>query len=413
MSRIRIATFNAENLFTRPDFVNGGTRPSDRRIGMVAFPDKAELRLAQRIAEATLSRIERQLTAQVVLDADADFIALQEVDDAAALTLFRDEFVHPSLVSRLGRALQGQIAAVLEEADARFASSPAREKEGWLARTLDRHRQAISAGLFYNHAAVIPGNDRRGIDIAFLSRLEPRSVISHAQTSFREFGLWNAEIAAQLEQDWRNNGAQGAPPDGREPVFRRDVVAVELEVAGKPLTIFNCHLKSNANGGRDKAFPIREAEVKALFAIVLRYFPDPARGNWVICGDLNDYIEIDGSPRMINLKTGLPYRSALEPLLSPEGLGAFDVNQWIADPTDRWTSYFPLEDIFSQLDHILISPALRAANEGRPEPERRPRILRQGLPWAIGRGPTRYPGVGLHDPKASDHAAIVVDLLLP
>ena len=88
MNRIRIATFNTENLFTRPEFLNFGGRPSDRRIGMVEFRDAEELRQARRISEATLSRIERQLTAQVILDADADFVALQEVDDRAALELF-------------------------------------------------------------------------------------------------------------------------------------------------------------------------------------------------------------------------------------------------------------------------------------------------------------------------------------
>ncbi|CAN1544495.1 Endonuclease/exonuclease/phosphatase [Rhabdaerophilaceae bacterium] len=412
---IRVATFNAANLFSRPDFLKGGGRPSDRRVGMVEFQDKTEQRLARRISEATLTLIERQLTAQVVLDADADFIALQEIDDLAALTLFRDDFVHPSLVPRMARALQVILPAVHREADQLFglAASPARDE--WLAKAMDAHRKTVSERLFYNQAEVIEGNDRRGIDLGFLSRLAPTAVVSHAHVTFDDVGLWSGEVAAALVSDWRQRGEQGPMPDGRTRVFRRDCVMVELEVDGSPLTIFNCHFKSNASGGRDKAYPLREAEVRVLVSILRRRFPNPADGNWIICGDLNDYVDVDGMPAMFNLKTGLAYRSALKPLLAPqpEGLGAFDVNQWIADPTDRWTSYFPLEDIYSQLDHILISPALFAANVDRPTNERQPRVLRRGLPWSVERAPPRYPGVGLHDPKASDHAAIAIDLEIP
>ncbi|MGL5446614.1 MAG: endonuclease/exonuclease/phosphatase family protein, partial [Rhabdaerophilum sp.] len=240
---------------------------------------------------------------------------------------------------------------------------------------------------------------------------KPLKVTHYAKFSYDDFGLWSSEIARILEQDWRNNGENGARPDGSARVFRRDLVAVDIEVAGRPLTIFNCHLKSNASGGRDKAFIVREAEVQALVAVLRRHFPDPASANWVICGDFNDYVEVDGSPEMYNLRNGQLYRTTLLPIV--EGLQAFDVCRWIDNPADRWTSYFPAEDIHSQLDHIFISPALHAANHPRPAEARRPRIIREGLPWSVPRAPQRYPGVGLGDPKASDHAAIAVTLEIP
>lgn len=414
MTRIRIATFNAENLFTRPDFLGLGTRPSDKRIGMVEFKDQAELRLARRISEATLSRIERQLTAQVIVDADADFVALQEVDDRAALELFRDEFIHPQLSARLGRALQDEVRRLHAEADRQFAdhsASERRKRADWIADQLGDARRVIEKTLYYDDFDVIEGNDRRGIDLGFLSRLKPLKTTHYAKFSYNDFGLWSSDIARILEQDWRNYGEVGARPDGSAQVFRRDLVAVDLEVAGRPLTIFNCHLKSNTNGGRDKAFLIREAEVRALVAVLRGRFRDPAAANWVICGDFNDYVEIDGSPEMFNLKTGQPYRTTLLPII--EDIEAFDVKDWIDDPADRWTTYYPAEDIHSQLDHIFISPALYAANRHRPTEERRPSVIREGLPWSVPRGPQRYPGVGLSDPKASDHAAIAVTLEIP
>lgn len=416
MNTIRIATFNTENLFTRPDFLNLGTRPSDKRIGMVEFKDQAELRLARRISEATLSRNERQLTAQVIVDADADFVALQEVDDRAALELFRDEFIHPQFSPRLGRTLQGEVRRLHAEADRQFGTKPlsqprARERADWIADQLGEARRAAEKVLYYDDFDVIEGNDRRGIDLGFLSRFKPRKVTHYAKFSYDDFGLWSADIARIHEQDWRNYGEVGARPDGSAKVFRRDLVAVDLEIEGRELTIFNCHLKSNTNGGRDKAYLIREAEVQALVAILRQRFHDPASANWVICGDFNDYFDIDGSPEMFNLKTGQPYRTTLAPLIA--GLGAFDVCRWIDDPTDRWTSYYPAEDIHSQLDHIFISPALHAANQHRSVDERQLRIIREGLPWSVPRVAQRYPGVGPSDPRASDHAAIAVTLALP
>lgn len=415
MSTIRIATFNTENLFTRPDFLNLGTRPSDKRVGMVEFRDQAELRLARRISEATLSRNERQLTAQVIVDANADFVALQEVDDRAALELFRDEFIHPQFSPRLGRVLQAEVRRLHAEADRHFGTKPlsqarARERAEWIADQLGEARRAAEKGLYYDDFDVIEGNDRRGIDLGFLSRLKPKKVTHYAKFSYDDFGLWSADIARIHEQDWRNYGEVGARPDGSAKVFRRDLVAVDLEIDGRELTIFNCHLKSNTNGGRDKAYLIREAEVQALVAILRQRFHDPASANWVICGDFNDYVDIDGSPEMFNLKTGQPYRATLAPLIG--GLGAFDICRWIDEPTDRWTTYYPAEDIHSQLDHIFISPALRVANEHRSVDERQLRIIREGLPWSVPRAATRYPGVGLGDPRASDHAAIAVTLVL-
>ena len=135
----------------------------------------------------------------------------------------------------------------------------------------------------------------------------------------------------------------------------------------------------------------------------------------MLCGDFNDYTEVDGSPEMYSLRTGQRQLSTLGPLVdaAPDGLGAFDSVLWIEDPCDRWTTYYPAEDLHTSLDHIFLSPALAAANAKRPAAERAPEILRRGMSWSIPRGPERYPGVGINDPKASDHALIAITLQLP
>jgi hypothetical protein len=75
-----------------------------------------------------------------------------------------------------------------------------------------------------------------------------------------------------------------------------------------------------------------------------------------------------------------------------------------------------------QLDYVLLSPALAAANP-RPTVE----VLRRGLPYRVPLDPAapdrsiaylssrndRYPRVGWDRPKASDHCPVVVELDIP
>jgi endonuclease/exonuclease/phosphatase family metal-dependent hydrolase len=185
---------------------------------------------------------------------------------------------------------------------------------------------------------------------------------------------------------------------------------VRLDVGGRPFTVFNCHLKSNPPS-RNATFALRQAEARAIRHLVQRRFGGPeatAAANWAICGDLNDYLVVDGDPRMPDLVSGEWQESALVELLAgPSPLGV-DVCDWIADPTDRWTSWYPRDDVYSQLDHIIVSPKLAALNAGAKVD-----IIRAGQPWRVARHTgARYPRVGFDRPKASDHCPIAVTLAL-
>ena len=90
--RFRLASFNVENLYSRPNFWDP-QRKTDQQIGNVFFEDKHEATLAKRIAEATQSDEKCQLTALALLAADADILALQEVDSAEALRSFRESYL--------------------------------------------------------------------------------------------------------------------------------------------------------------------------------------------------------------------------------------------------------------------------------------------------------------------------------
>lgn len=404
MPRIRIATFNIENLFARPEFADP-TRDGDNRVGMYVFDNAVEARAVRRSAEATLSDDARQLTAQALLDADADVVALQEVDGEAALQLFRDVYLTPSLAPRIANAIKQKLPALREQAQAMPG-----DFGGNLKRLIAEARGEIERATNYGYVRVIEGNDGRGIDVGILSRKPLLRVTSHAHWTYRDFGLWSADLGNAIEGERRGRGDERGRPGPNDRIFRRDCLEVDVDAgSGKVLTMFICHLKANPPH-REATYPIRLAEAKAVRRIIkMRFGRNVADASWVICGDLNDYVEIDGDPTMPDLMTGQSTRSALTPLLEAfDGHPpfAFDACQLIADPRERWTSYFPRDDVYSQLDHILLSPALWRSNQDKV-----PKIGRAGQPYRASRyiGP-RYPRAGYDRPKASDHCPIVIEL---
>jgi endonuclease/exonuclease/phosphatase family metal-dependent hydrolase len=406
MSHFRLATFNVENLFSRPPDIAGG-RPGDRRFGMFIFDTDTEARQIRRAVEAALSDDERQLTAQALIDTDADFICLQEVENEAALRLFRDEYLHRTLAARIARELKAALPAIAAEA-AQRSEDGAR----FMRRELERVRAEAESRHFYRSFRVVEANDGRGIDVAFLSKLPVTSVTSHAHVTFADVpGTWSERVEKLLQGEWEDRGrSRGLPrPSPNDRIFRRDCLEVGIDVAGKPFTVFICHLKANPPY-RDMTYPLRRAETLAVRHIIMnRFGTGAAAANWAICGDMNDFVEVDGSRVMPDLVTGQPAKSALSEWIDDVPPFGVDVCQWIADPTDRWTSYFPRDDVYGQLDHIIVSPAVAAANAGVT-----PRIIREGQPHRAARyaGP-RYPRVGWDRPKASDHCPIVVGLNVP
>jgi len=378
----RLATFNVENLFSRPEFTDheGG---EDGLVGVYRFEDAAEGRIARRINEAVTSDDKRQLTALALMQARADIVCLQEVDDREALEIFYGRYMK--------RLIEVEVAAqkrAVRDAALRAGRIPAPDD-----------LYAVDRANYFDWRILVEGNDGRGIDVALLSR-RPVGVRTHAHRTFAEMDVWSQELAGMREKvDGRDRRLS---PSDR--VFRRDCLEVDFEVGGRPMTVFVCHFKSMA-GNRDQTRPLRRAEALAVRKIIEQRFGAGAAGaNWAICGDLNDYREIDGLPIVDDYGKLVP--SGLDPLLQDD----FAVNIMRRRPADdRWTTYHGAEDQYAQLDYILLSPALAAAN-----PDAVPDIVRGGQPFRSSRhqGP-RFPRVGWDRPKASDHCPVVVELTVP
>ncbi len=201
-----------------------------------------------------------------------------------------------------------------------------------------------------------PSNDPRGIDLALIctDRFRIGRVISHRFDKFRR-------------------------EDGRLYQFGRDCLQIELVDETREnlvLTAFVCHLKSKYTGinefkdpeGYEKAQELntikRKAEATKVVEIVSRAL-DPETERFVILGDLNDTAD----------------SAALAPLTAPDNvLGLTNTAELIEqdDPaphadhkrprdTHCWNRWLPdgtRTEVWSQIDHILVSKALWALRTG-------------------------------------------------
>ena len=233
---------------------------------------------------------------------------------------------------------------------------------------------------------------------------------SHRTVSHADLDVYDTSLAAL-----------GIRPS--DQVFKRDCLMVDLDLGGRPLTLFICHLKSMNNGrddGRLATMPVRRAEARAVRRIIERRFGAGWReASWVVAGDLNDYRELIG-PGGVVVPAG---PSGIDPLFED-----FAVNPVAGlSAHERWTHFHRawsetqgrIVEEHVQLDYLLFSPTL-AAREPHVE------ILRRGLPYRVPLDPRdpdrgiaalatrgdRYPRAGWDRPKASDHCPVVVEIVL-
>ncbi len=365
---LRIATFNAENILQRFDFT--GFRNElhrDRTLQMISVDNEAQFRMLEQARVVAHTDDKMQMTALAIADARADILCLQEVESIEALKAF---------------------------------------EYGYLFKM-------VGAG--YRHKYLAEGNDGRGIDVAVMTREETADgdaiefveMQSHSHRTYEELGIFD-DALRQI----------GEKPG--EKVFRRDCLEIVFNIGGVPLTLYVVHFKSMGPGrdgidGREWTAPIRRAEARAVRAIIEERFgkDKPGEGNFLICGDCNDYLDrlvITGThysgygfERVVEEKAGFS-------ALFEDGFCVNLVER--RDEMDRWTLYHsrgPQEQHLCQLDYILASPALAQTN-----PKVVPDIIRNGQPWRTpflpGQSVDRYPRIGWDRPKASDHCPVAVTL---
>lgn len=151
-----------------------------------------------------------------------------------------------------------EVAAVLETLDGDFVGLVEVEN----LDCLQALNQTLPAP--YPQLGLVEGNDtRRGIDVAFLSRVPVARVVSH-----------------------RDHDLPEAPGVSRNYKFSRDCLEVVLET-DPPVTVLVNHFKSQL-GGKKEAAAKRRVQAQGVVEIASTVAERQPRGIEVVMGDLND-----------------------------------------------------------------------------------------------------------------------------
>lgn len=347
---LRIATFNCENLFSRPRIFGAGRERSLELLRYVSLLQdeltkdlfdhdrinelKEKLKgyatindvrgkhhkargTAEWLGWVQLTRrnaddIAIQNTARVISELDADIVCLVEVENRTLLQKFHDDFLLKQFLESGGKS-------------------------------------------DYEFIILIDGNDRRGIDVAVMSRIPIRWIRSH----IHERTLYN---------------------DRWIPTFSRDCLKVQIELSPeRQLHLLVNHFKSMGySPDNDPQSNLRRrGQAHRVAQLVDEH--DLQREYVVVAGDLN----ADATS------------SSLSPLLEKEGL--YNVNVEL-DPGERGT----YRTGNKQLDYLIISQALKEALKSV-------HIERKGM---YSRKWPHYETIIGRRTEASDHGAVVADFSL-
>ncbi len=349
---LRIATFNCENLFSRPKIFELEAKRSNELLGYVAqlqealkvdvFDHKlikgleAKLRGFATVndlrgdhtkaagAQDWLGSVELvrtdvtdaavRNTANVISDVGADVICLIEVEDRNLLQKFHDGLLEKEFLKPSGRT-------------------------------------------GYEYILLVDGNDPRGIDVAFMSRIPVLAMRSH--------------INELTDYDGK-----------KVKTFSRDCLEVKLQAPdGKRLHLKINHFKSMGYSSKTDPQSIRRrlGQAKRVAELVDQH--NLQKEYVIVAGDLNSD----------------PTSPSMEPLVNKKGLYNVNLELPVADRGTYGTGK-------KQLDYLFVSDALKKNLKAV-------RLERRGV-FAKSKW-TPYPTVKSERTQASDHSAVIAEFVLP
>lgn len=214
-------------------------------------------------------------------------------------------------------AEQKALAAVIDASEADVLSLQEVENLSSLTEFRDKYGLAEE----YPHVVLIEGNDRRGIDVALMSKYPINNVKSHADKVF---------------------DVPGEQPRG----FLRDLLQADIDIPQYgPVRFFAAHLASKLGG--DRADNMREAEATAARAIIKEEVRDFPGQKYVVMGDFND------SPDSKSVQTFLEKDKDDWSLLD----GFREQPEAVSYPTSEKTAR---KWGYKRIDQILLSPEMAA-----------------------------------------------------
>lgn len=181
-------------------------------------------------------------------------------------------------------------------------------------------RDLAADGLKYSHAELLDAADAER-HVAILSRRPFVAVGRHTDLTFSYF-------------------------KSKEPV-KRGLLEVRFATEVGELTLFVVHLKSRFTDRDDDPLSAqrRLGEAVAVRDRVLKLFPEPTKAHYLLVGDCND-------------------SAVSRPLRSLMKRGETEILQRVPAMDSRgevWTHFYRKEQIYSAVDHLLISPLLKPA----------------------------------------------------
>ncbi len=178
---------------------------------------------------------------------------------------------------------------------------------------LELFNRALLADLGYKHVVLTEGNDRRGIDVAILSRVPVGPVISYRHLRFPD-------------------------TNGNEMTFRRDLLHAIIEPEeGRPIHVLGVHLKSKFGGKKSDA--IRTGEARAIRGVLDDLFAADPESQILLCGDFNDTIDS-------------------RPLQTILGNGKTKLTSFYSDVPEKSRITYNKEPYLSMIDFIFASPTM-------------------------------------------------------
>ena len=349
MSKLRIATFNCENLFSRPKIF--GTS-SSRAKELLGYVDELNNELSkavfnqQRIKELK-NKLKYYITIQDIrgkhtrVTGAAEWLGWIEFKRNPA-----DEDAIEN-VARVMHAVDADIIAVVE-----VENRPLLKK--FHDQILFKKFYDEAPNKAYEHTYLIDGNDRRGIDVAIMSRKPVNFLKSHINDKIEYFGK-------------------------TVNTFSRDCLQVNIQInENRDLNLFVNHFKSMGySDPRDPQSEIRrKGQSERVKEIIQQY--DLDNDLVAVVGDLNSS----------------PEKNSMKPLTEYSKI--YNVNLEL--PANERGTY-RYKTARNQLDYILISNALKSKLQN-VHIERRGTFTRRG---------PNFPTVINRKTEASDHGAIVAD----
>jgi endonuclease/exonuclease/phosphatase family metal-dependent hydrolase len=353
-TRLRLASFNVENLFSRAKILNFDNEKAKPRLETV---EKLRKELSRKTYdEAEIIKLYNEVKDYIeivevrgkLFDKSKKHLRAKGVDEWGGFIDFKR--------AKFSESARANTARVLRTVNADVCCLVEVESRPVVEHFCIEHLPRKGSFNRYDHIMLIDGNDNRGIDVALASRLPYNLIRSHID---------------DVGED-------------KKKIFSRDCLEIEVvHPAGFSIWMLLNHFKSQGYGSPPANNAKRKRQAERVAEILKDY--DLKKDFVVVCGDFNDHPESD----------------PLQPLLKFDGLTDVLALEF-GDPKDRWTYHYKKNE---QIDYILISDALKRRFKGAG-------IERRGLFGVekFTKGQTLpFDTVTKDTDSASDHCAVFAD----